>query len=289
MAAKERQLSEKKARIQVIQNMERDHDGFSRGVKTILQSKAGWRSGICGVVGELLHVEGRYVTAIETALGGALQNIITRDAQTAKEAIRHLKSQKGGRATFLPLDTIRPRSLSPKEKEALKAPGIIGLASSLVSVDADLMPAVDFLLGQVLVAETLDQALDAAKRADMRVRVVTLEGDVIYSGGSLAGGEKENRRSFLSRHQELETHQKERAQLEKSWQDLTKPSRKSFIRNRMQSLTAISVPIPTRNWLFPWQPCPPKWNRPKRNWVKRMKVFSFFPMKKRRQRRPILP
>lgn len=215
VAAKERQLSEKKARIQVIQNMERDHDGFSRGVKTILQSKAGWRSGICGVVGELLHVEGRYVTAIETALGGALQNIITRDAQTAKEAIRHLKSQKGGRATFLPLDTIRPRSLSPKEKEALKAPGIIGLASSLVSVDADLMPAVDFLLGQVLVAETLDQALDAAKRADMRVRVVTLEGDVIYSGGSLAGGEKENRRSFLSRHQELETHQKERAQLEK--------------------------------------------------------------------------
>ena len=77
------------------------------------------------------------------------------------------------------------------------------------------MPAVDFLLGQVLVAETLDQALDAAKRADMRVRVVTLEGDVIYSGGSLAGGEKENRRSFLSRHQELEPHQKERAQLEK--------------------------------------------------------------------------
>ena len=77
------------------------------------------------------------------------------------------------------------------------------------------MPAVDFLLGQVLVAETLDQALDAAKRADMRVRVVTLEGDVIYSGGSLAGGEKENRRSFLSRHQEIETHQKERAQLEK--------------------------------------------------------------------------
>ena len=69
-------------------------------------------------MGELLHVEGRYVTAIETALGGALQNIITRDAQTAKEAIRHLKSQKGGRATFLPLDTIRPRSLSPKEKEA---------------------------------------------------------------------------------------------------------------------------------------------------------------------------
>lgn len=117
VAAKERQLSEKKARIQVIQNMERDHDGFSRGVKTILQSKAGWRSGICGVVGELLHVEGRYVTAIETALGGALQNIITRDAQTAKEAIRHLKSQKGGRATFLPLDTIRPRSLSPKEKK----------------------------------------------------------------------------------------------------------------------------------------------------------------------------
>lgn len=83
--------------------MERDHDGFSRGVKTILQSKAGWRSGICGVVGELLHVEGRYVTAIETALGGALQNIITRDAQTAKEAIRHLKIQKEGGRLFCPL------------------------------------------------------------------------------------------------------------------------------------------------------------------------------------------
>ena len=78
-----------------------------------------------------------------------------------------------------------PAAFPLRKKKPLKAPGIIGLASSLVSVDADLMPAVDFLLGQVLVAETLDQALDAAKRADMRVRVVTLEGDVIYSGGSL--------------------------------------------------------------------------------------------------------
>jgi chromosome segregation protein len=194
---------QKKTRYSVLSHMEQEHEGFSRGVKTVLSAKAGWRSRICGVTAELITVQNKYITAIETALGGALQNIITLDADAAKSAIRYLKEKQGGRATFLPLDTLRQRYLSAKEKEALKMPGIIGTAAELVQSDETVRPAITFLLGQVLVADNLDHAFEAARRADMRVRVVTLDGDVIYPGGSLSGGQKQQSKSFLSRRQEI--------------------------------------------------------------------------------------
>jgi chromosome segregation protein len=216
LAQKQRERDQKKTRLNVLQHMEQEHEGFSRGVKSILNSHAAWRSGVCGVVAELFEVKKEYITAIETALGGALQDIITRDAETAKSAIRYLKMQQAGRATFLPLDTIRPRFLSAHEKTALSAEGIIGIASSLVSCTEEIRPAADFLLGQVLVADTLDHALAAARKADMRVRVVTLDGDVVFSGGSLSGGQKQQSRSFLSRRQEMENLEGEVAALQQA-------------------------------------------------------------------------
>jgi len=194
------------ARLSMLENMEKEHEGFSRGVKVLLNTKEPWRPKIVGVVAELFKVKDKYVVAIETALGGAMQNLVTIDAQTAKVAINYLKSHNGGRATFLPLDTIRPREFSEQYKNALGLPGILGVASDFVACSENVSKVAKFLLGQVLVAENMDSALAAAKLTDMRVRVVTLEGEVIYAGGSMSGGQKQTgATSFLSRKKEIET------------------------------------------------------------------------------------
>ena len=215
-----RTLNQKKARLQVLSAMEREHEGFSKGVRTVLNAQAAFRPKICGVVAELFSVEDAYVTALETALGGALQNIITQDARAAQDAIAYLKKVQGGRATFLPLDTLRPRALGTREKAALSCPGIIGIAGDLVRCEEAIRPAVRFLLGQVLVADNLDHAMAAARKADMRVRIVTLEGDVVYAGGSLSGGQKQQGKSFLSRKQEIRHLTEETQALEKAGETL---------------------------------------------------------------------
>ena len=199
-----REIEKTEARLNVLENMEKEHEGFGRGVKAVIKNQAPWQQGVVGVVAELFKVDGPYVTAIETALGGAMQNIVTKDASVAKTAIEFLKSTKAGRATFLPLDTIRPRSLADRDKSALKEQGILGIAADYVKTDEQVRPAVNFLLGQVLVAQNMDAALNAARKSDMRLRIVTLEGEIIYAGGSMSGGQKQNgATSFLSRKQEI--------------------------------------------------------------------------------------
>lgn len=215
-----RTSAEKKARLQVLAAMEREHEGYSRGVKTVLNAKAPFRDKVCGVVAELFSTEARYVTAMETALGGAMQDIITEDALCAQQAIAYLKEQQGGRATFLPLPSLRPRPLGNRERTALQEPGILGIAGDLVRADAKLQTAVQFLLGQVLVADTLDHAYKAAKKTDMRVRIVTLDGDIIFAGGSMSGGQKQQSKGFLSRRQEIEGLQAAVQELQQNLQAL---------------------------------------------------------------------
>ena len=199
-----REIEKTEARLNVLENMEREHEGFGRGVKAVIKNQSTWQQGVVGVVAELFKVEGPYVTAIETALGGAMQNIITADASVAKAAINFLKASKSGRATFLPLDTIRPRSLADRDKSALGEPGILGIAADYVKTEEQVRPAVNFLLGQVLVARDMDAALNAARKSDMRLRIVTLDGEIIYAGGSMSGGQKQTgATSFLSRKQEI--------------------------------------------------------------------------------------
>ena len=197
-------LSSLQTRVDLLENMQRVYDGFGRSVKTLLSAESPWRNGIIGVVAELFQVQAPYVTAIETALGGSVQNLVTKDVATAKQAIEFLKKTKDGRATFLPLDTIRPTLLRSDEAALVKLPGIIGIASELVQCDENLLPVAKFLLGRVLVAENMDAAIKAAKANNYRLRIVTLEGELINPGGSITGGSSRHKESgFLSRKNEI--------------------------------------------------------------------------------------
>ena len=197
-------LSSLQTRVDLLENMQRVYDGFGRSVKTLLSAESPWRNGIIGVVAELFQVQAPYVTAIETALGGSVQNLVTKDVATAKQAIEFLKKTKDGRATFLPLDTIRPTLLRNDEAALVKLPGIIGIASELVQCEENLLPVAKFLLGRVLVAQNMDAAIKAAKANNYRLRIVTLEGELINPGGSITGGSSRHKESgFLSRKNEI--------------------------------------------------------------------------------------
>ena len=198
------------ARLNVLENLLKEHEGFGHGVRSVLNNRAPWRSKIIGVVADLFKVEDKYAVAMETALGAALQNIVTRDADSAKAAIKDLKINKSGRATFLPLDTLRIRDFPERHKAVLHANGVLGVAADFVSCEDEVRPAVRFLLGQVILAQDLDSALAAAKQTEMTMRVVTLDGEVVYAGGSMSGGMRQKgNSSFFSRQQEMEQVQKE--------------------------------------------------------------------------------
>ncbi|MGE4589346.1 MAG: chromosome segregation protein SMC [Acidaminococcaceae bacterium] len=197
-------LSSLQTRVDLLENMQRVYEGFGRSIKILLSSETTWRNGIIGVVAELFQVKAPYVTAIETALGGAVQNLVTKDVATAKLAIEFLKKTKEGRATFLPLDTIRPTFLRSDDAALVKLPGIIGVASELVQCEENLLPVAQFLLGRVLVAQNMDAAIKAAKNSNYRLRIVTLEGELVNPGGSITGGSSRHKESgFLSRKNEI--------------------------------------------------------------------------------------
>jgi len=200
----QRRLTAAETREQSLQKMQAAYEGFGYGIKTVLKAEEYWRENIIGVAAELLQVEDKYVTALETALGEGAQNIVTVDAQTAKTAINYLKANNAGRATFLPLDTVKPRSLSVEEERLANLPGVCGYAVDLVQYDKQAENAIRFLLGRVLIAENIDAALAAAKAGKFRVRVVTLEGDVVNAGGSMTGGSRKQREGYLSRAKEIQ-------------------------------------------------------------------------------------
>lgn len=203
----QRRLTAAETRAQSLQRLQDAYEGFGYGIKSVLRADAAahaWRSGIIGAVAELIRAEDRLVTAVETALGEGAQNLITLDAATAKQAISYLKSTGGGRATFLPLDTVQQRFPSAEEARLAQLPGILGYAADLISFDSRAEKAVRFLLGRVLLAENIDAALAAARAGRFRVRVVTLEGDVVNAGGSMSGGSKKQREGYLSRAREIE-------------------------------------------------------------------------------------
>ena len=184
--------------------MQKSYEGFGYGIKTVMQAKESWCTDVLGVIAELMQVENEYVAAIETALGVASQNIVVKSADSAKQAIAFLKKRQAGRATFLPLDTIQKRIKSFDEQELVKINGIRGFAADLIDFDDKLTPIMNFLLGRVLIAENMDVSLIAAKKSNYRIRVVTLDGDVVNAGGSMTGGAKQQKDSgFLLRRKEI--------------------------------------------------------------------------------------
>lgn len=164
---------------------------------------------------ELIKVPAKYETAIEVALGGALQNIVTKTDFAAKEAITYLKKQNLGRATFLPINTIKANQATEAEQLALKQPGALGLAVNLVEFEPQYRPVLEYLLGRYVVVENIDRAVEIAQKTNYRVRLVTLDGDVISPGGSLSGGSYQKRGSnLLGRTREISDLQAEIKQLE---------------------------------------------------------------------------
>lgn len=199
-------LTQAETLVQSLEKMQESYEGFGHGTKAVIKAQTSWSKSILGVMAELLQVESKYITAIETALGDNAQNIVTKKADAAKAAIKYLKENHSGRATFLPLDTIKVRLLRDDEKLLAKLPGICGYASDLVSFDVNIESAAKFLLGRVLIAENMDTALEAARMSNFKIRVVTLDGDTVNAGGSLSGGSKGRRQKegYLSRNNEIQ-------------------------------------------------------------------------------------
>ena len=203
----QRQLTNAETKAQTLRRMQASYEGFGVGIKTVLKAQAAWRQDLVGVVAELIKVEDQFVAAIETALGEGAQNIVARTAQAAKQAIAFLKQNGTGRATFLPLDTVQRRYPSKEEAEAAKLPGVCGFAVDLLQYAPEAENAIRFLLGRVLIAENMDAALAAAKVSHYRLRVVTLDGDVVNAGGSMTGGARKQREGYLSREREIKQAQ----------------------------------------------------------------------------------
>jgi len=200
------------SRKQTIQDLQDDYDGFALGVREVLKAKQKSNlHGIRGAVAELIRVPGAYEQAIETSLGAAVQHIVVENEARAREAIQYLKSRQLGRATFLPLDVIKPRSIPEGERRAASAAdGFVGVAAELVSFDAPYAAIVQSLLGNVVVAETLEHANRIAAKLQYRYRVVTLEGDVVNAGGSMTGGSLQKKNvSLLGRSRQIDELTKE--------------------------------------------------------------------------------
>ena len=204
----------KKEREQILTDLENAMEGYSGASKAILTaSKNGQLKGICGTVSQILTIESEYTAAIETALGGALQNIITENEDVAKRGIRLLKDRNAGRATFLPLTSVHGTKLDTRFVQS--APGFIGVASDLVEYDDRYDGVVKSLLGRVAVAENIDYAGNIARSAGYKFRIVTLDGQVVNAGGSYTGGSLNRSSGILSRKNEIDKIRAERAALEK--------------------------------------------------------------------------
>ena len=205
--------NEQLRRARLLEDLERNLEGFAHSVKAVMKEAGrGLLTGICGPVTKLLKVPREYAVALETALGGAMQNIVVETEGDAKSAIAFLKRRDLGRATFLPLTTIKGRTLEAREVEGL--PGFVGVASALCQCEARFAGIRDSLLGRVAVAEDLDSAVAIAKAAGYRFRVVSLDGQVVNTGGSLTGGSRAKNSGLLSRTAEIGRIQEKAAALQ---------------------------------------------------------------------------
>jgi chromosome segregation protein len=206
-----------KSRFDVLSDVERNMTGYFASVKAVISaSKSGQMSGIHGTVADIIKVSGKYSTAVEIALGSALQNVIVENEETAKRCIRFLKEANAGRATFLPLTSIKGRELEVTAFHGLEdEDGYLGLGHKLISFDSKYGEIIKSLLGRTAIAEDIDTATFLAKKYNYKFKIVTLDGQVINAGGSFTGGSIKETAGIISRKQEIETLGKELVTLEK--------------------------------------------------------------------------
>ena len=193
---------QEKSKLEALTNLTERYEGYGGSVKKVMERKE-QEKGIIGVVADIIKVDKKYETAIETALGGNIQNIVTDDEETAKRMIRFLKDTKSGRATFLPLTSItRPQEF--KNPESLKEKGVIGMADELVHIDAKYKNVAKAMLGRIVVVDNVDNAVKIARKFDYGIRMVTLEGELLVPGGAISGGAFKNNSNLLGRRREIE-------------------------------------------------------------------------------------
>lgn len=198
------EYNSKTSKKKILEGMENDYAGYAKSVKFILKAEELKRLSVYGTVSGLIDVDKKYVTAIEIALGGALQNIIVESEEDAKQAIAFLRRNNAGRATFLPVTSVRGRELD-NINEVKKCEGFIGIASDLVRYDKKYTGIIKSLLGRVAVVDNVDNAIALSRKFGYKFRTVTLEGDILNTGGSMSGGSVNKQSGFLSRAAEIKT------------------------------------------------------------------------------------
>jgi len=203
---KQQELTVATSRLKTLKEIEASYEGYQFGVKNLLlalKNKHFFDTGIYGSVADIISVGERYEVAIETALGQGMQNIICENEESAKRAIEFLKKNNYGRATFLPLSTVKPRYLEKNEEKYLSLKGCIGAAIDLVTFDKKYFNPLAYLLGRVVVAESLEDAIKVAKESNFAFKIVTLQGEVISPGGSITGGSQKRSNFLLSRKRQI--------------------------------------------------------------------------------------
>jgi len=200
-----------KSRLEALTNLAERYEGYGGSVKKVMEQKER-NPGVIGVVADIIQVEKKYETAIETALGGSIQNIVTDDEDTAKKMIGFLKAGKLGRATFLPLTSIRnPQEF--KNPEVLEEKGVLGLADGLVQMKEQYRDVARSLLGRIVVVDNVDNAVKISRKYHHSIRMVTLEGELFAPGGAISGGAFKNNSNLLGRRREIEELEKKAGRL----------------------------------------------------------------------------
>ncbi len=228
MQAKEREfektINECSSRIKIIRDMQSAYEGFNMPIKRLMQysdSNKELKEKILGVVANVIKVPSKYAKAIESALGNALQNIISKDENDAKYIINALRDNNFGKATILPLNVIRPRLLDNNDRNALSETGCLGIASDLITCDAKFDSIIKYLLGRTIIVDNMDNAIKLARRTNHSLKLVTLLGDIINAGGSMTGGSSVGRSvGILEREQVLVEEKQKLETAKKALEDL---------------------------------------------------------------------
>lgn len=211
------------SRYESLRNIAERYDGYGNSIRRVMEKKEE-NPGIIGVVADIIKVEKEYETAIETALGGSIQNIVTEEENTAKKMIAYLKEHKFGRATFLPLTAMKQQRPFQKP-EVLKERGVLGLADSLVKTDEKYRDLAKQLLGRVVVVDHIDNGANLARKYGFTLRIVTKDGELFSPGGSMTGGAFKNSSNLLGRRREMEDLLKELTRLKESMEQMQETKR----------------------------------------------------------------
>ncbi len=241
-------IEAKRRRVQILKELEHNMEGFSHAVKVITgESKKGTLRGVHGTVSQLISVDKKYTVAIETALGNAIQNIVVDTEADAKRAINYLKSNNSGRATFLPISSIKSREFRDGDFEDIF--GYVGVASDLVKTDSKYSEIIRYLLGGAVVTEDIDSAVTLAKKSNYRVKVVSLDGQVINPGGSLTGGSLVKQAGILSRSADIQRLKGEIEKLENQNSDTLSQfnTAREALSQVTADITAVRAELTTAN------------------------------------------